>query len=156
MSSNPIITTFTTSKVCNICVTSSDRSSTTTTILLLWLVSIFSLSLQIIVVRTSTRINAANTTITTFMLFTSIRFNIMTATSTISITIMITVIIATISITAAVTITLISVIVLIRIIMISIIVAIIVTFLINCTMNVTILTASGNASVSRTFLIIIF
>ena len=43
-------------------------------LLLLWLVSVLS-SVQIIVVRTSTRTIAAHSTITTFILFTRIRFN---------------------------------------------------------------------------------
>ena len=114
-------------------------------LLLLWFLSILS-SLQLLVVRTSTRTNAANSTITTLILFTSIRFNILAFTSTISTTIMITVTIATISISVAVTITLPSVIVLIHIIMINTIVQIIVTLVSNWIMNVTIITASNNAS----------
>ena len=60
-------------------------------------------------------INAANTTITTFILSTSIRFNTITARSTIRIAIMIIVIITTISSTVAATFTLTSFTVLIRI-----------------------------------------
>ena len=48
---------------------------------LLWLVSILS-SLLIIVVRTGTRINAANSTSTTLILSTSIGFNTVAFTST--------------------------------------------------------------------------
>ena len=105
-------------------------------------------SLQIIVVRTSTRTNAANSTSTTFILFTSIRLNTIAFTSTISTTIMITAIITTISISVAVTTALPSIIVLIHIIMINTIVAIIVTLVSNCIMNVTIITASNNVSIS--------
>ena len=72
MRANPILTTITISITANVCVNSIDRSSTTALLSLLWLVSILS-SLQIIVVRTSTRTNAANSTSTTFILFASIR-----------------------------------------------------------------------------------
>ena len=100
--------------------------------------SILSLILQTIVVRTSTRVHAANTTITTFILFTSIRCNTIAFTSTFSTTIMITVLLTTISITVAVTITLTSIIVLVHIVLSSSSVAVIVTFIIYCTMNATI------------------
>ena len=113
---------------------------------LFWFLSILS-SLQIIVVRTSTRTNAANSTSTTFILFTSTRFNTIAFTSTISTTIMITVLV-TISVSVAVTITLPSLIVLIHIIMIYTIVAIIVPLVSNCTMNVNLITDSNNASIS--------
>ena len=99
-------------------------------------------------VPTSIRTNAANSTITTFILFTSIRFNTTAFTSTISTTIMITVMITTISVSVAVTITLHSIIVLIHIIMLNTIVGIIVTLVSHCIMNVTIITASNNASIS--------
>ena len=89
-------------------------------------------------VRTSTRTNAANSTITTFI---SIWFNTIVCTSTNGTTVMITVISTTVSISAAVTITLPSFIVLIHFIMITI-VAIIVTLGSNSIMNVTIITAS--------------
>ena len=106
------------------------------------------IELMIIVVPSSTTVNAANTTITTFILFTSIRCNTIAFTSTFSTTIMITVIITTISIPVAVTILLTTVFVLIHIILSSTIVAIIVTFIIHCTMNVTMIAASNNASIS--------
>ena len=80
--------------------------------------------------------------------FTSIRFNAIAFTSSISTTIMITVIITTISISVAVTITLPSTFVLIHIIIIDSIVAIIVTLVNNCIWNVAIITASNNASIS--------
>ena len=116
--------------------------------LLLWLVSILG-SVQIIVVRTSTSTNAAKSTITTFILFTSSRFNTIAVTSTICTTFMITVIITTTSISVAVTITHPSFIVRIHINMINTIDAIIVTLVSNCIiMNVTIVTASNNASLS--------
>ena len=114
---------------------------------LLWLVSILS-SLLILLVRTSTRTHAANSTSTIFILFTRIRFNTVAFTSTIGTTIMITVIITTISISVAVTIALPSIIVLIHIIKINTIVAIIVTLVSSCVMNATIITASKNASIS--------
>ena len=114
---------------------------------LVWLVSILS-SVQIIVVRTSTRTNAANNTTTTFILFNRIRFNTIAFTSTISTTIMITVISTAISVSIAVTITLPSFIVLIHIIMINTIVAFIVTLVSDCSMNGTIITASNSASLS--------
>ena len=98
-------------------------------------------------VRTSTRTDAANSTKTTFILFTSIRFNAIACASTTSTTIMITVILTTISISVAVTITLPSIIVLIHTFMINTIVAIIVKLGSNCIMNVTIITASKNASI---------
>ena len=82
-------------------------------------------------VRTSARTNTANSTITAFICFTSIRFNIIAFTSTISTTIMIAVILITISISVAVTITLPSFIVLIHIIMINTIGAIIATLASN-------------------------
>ena len=88
-------------------------------LLLLWLVSINISSLQTIVVRTSARTDAANSTITTCILFTSLRFNTIAFTSTSSTTIMITVIITTISVSVAVTITLPSIIVLVHIISIN-------------------------------------
>ena len=96
---------------------------------------------QIILVRIATRINAANTTIATVILFTSIRFNCITSTSTFSITIMIIAISTTISITVAVTVALTSFTALMCIIMMS-------HYCYhchktNCTMNVTIITASG-------------
>ena len=119
MGINPIMTTIVISTIASVCANSSDRSSTTTTtilLLLLWLASILS-SVQIIVVRTSTRTNAANSTITTFIPFTSIRFNTIAFTSTIRTTIMIIVIVTTISISVAVTTTLPSFIVLIHITM---------------------------------------
>ena len=116
-------------------------------LLLLWLVSILS-SLQIIMVRISTRTNAANSTSTTFILFTSIRFKNIAFTSTISTTITITVIITMISISVAVTITLPSIIVLIHIAMLNTSVDIIVTRVSTCIMNVTILTASNDATIS--------
>ena len=110
-------------------------------LLSLWLISILS-SVQSIVVLTRTRTNAANNTITTFILVTSSRFDTIVVTSSISTTIMITVIITTISISVAATIiTLPSFIALIHIIMISTIVAIIVTLVSNCIMNVTSITA---------------
>ena len=116
---------------------------------LLWLVSI-SGSLQTIVVRTSTRTNACNSTSTTFILFTSIRFSTIVFTSTISTTFMITVIITTISISVAVTIALPSIVVFIHIIIvITTIVAIIVTLASNCIMNVAVFTASNIASISK-------
>ena len=100
-------------------------------------------------VRTSTRTNAANSTISTFILLTNTRFNTIAFTSTFSTTIMITVvIIATICISVAATLTLPSIIVLIHIILINTIVAIIVTIVRNCIMNVTIITASNNAGIS--------
>ena len=110
-------------------------------------------------VRTSTGTNAANSTITTFILFTNIRFNAIAFTSTISTTIMITVIITTISISVAVTNSLPSIIVLIHIIMIRTIVAIIVTLVSNCILNFTIITARNNACMyirtgTSTFIII--
>ena len=98
--------------------------------------------------RTSTRTSAANSTITTFILFTSIRFNTIAFTGTISTTIMITVFITTISISVAVTITLPSFIVFVHTTMIKTIVAIIVTLVSNCMRNVSIITASNNASLS--------
>ena len=98
-------------------------------------------------VRTSTRTNAANSTSTTFILFT-IRFNTIAFTSTISTTILITVFIATISDSVAVTITLPNIIGLIHMILINTIVAIIVTRVSNSIMNVTIITASNDASIS--------
>ena len=113
-----------------------------------WLVSIFSLLLHFTGVRIFTRTNAANTAITTFILFTSIRFSTITATNTMSITIMNIFILATISMTVVVTSTLTSFIVLIRIIMISTIVAIIVTLVTNCSKNVSIVPFSVNASIS--------
>ena len=116
-------------------------------LLLLWLVSILRSS-QRIGVRTSPRTNAAKSTITTFILFTSIRLNTIALTSTISTIIMITVIITTMSTSVAVTITLPSVIVFIHIILISTIVDIIVELVSNCIMNVTITSASNNASIS--------
>ena len=82
-------------------------------------------------VRTSTSTNAANSTISTFILSASIRFNIIAFPSAISTTIMITLTITTISISVAVTITLPSFIVLIHFIMINTIVAIIVTLVSN-------------------------
>ena len=115
--------------------------------LLLWLVAIVS-SVQIIVVRTITRTNAANSTITAVILFNSIRFNTIAFTNTTSTTIMITVVITTISMSVAVTITLPSIIVLMHISMIYTIVAIIVTPVSNCIMNVTIFTVRNNASIS--------
>ena len=118
---------------------------------LLWLVSILS-SLQIIVVRTSTRTNAANKP----SCLTGIRFNTIAFTSTINTTIMITGFISTICISVAVTITLPSVIVLIHIIMINTIVAIIVKLVSNCIMNVTIVTASNNASKSIPAQVLLF
>ena len=99
-------------------------------------------------VRTSTRTNAANSTITTFILFTSIRFNTIAFTSTIRTTIMITVVITTISVSVAATITLPGIIVLIHILMINTIVAIIVTLVRNCIIDVTVVTASNNAGIS--------
>ena len=99
-------------------------------------------------VRTSTRTNAANSTITTFILFTSIRLNSIAFTSTTSTTITITVVVTTISISVAVTITLPSFIVLIHTILINTIVAIIVTLVSNCIMDVTSITASNRASLS--------
>ena len=109
--------------------------------LLLWFVSKFSLLPQTIVVRTSFWANAANSAITTFILFTSIRSNT---------NMMIIVILTTISITVAVVITLTSIIVLIHIIvfLISTIVAIIVAFMTDCTTNVITSTANTNASIS--------
>ena len=112
-----------------------------------WLVSILS-SLQIIVVRTSTGTNAANSTITALILFTSLRFNTIAFASTVSTTIMITVVISTVSIFVAVTITHPSIILLILNTMIDTIATVIVTLVSNCTMNVTILNASNNASIS--------
>ena len=114
--------------------------------LLLWLVSVLS-SLQIIVVRSSTRTYAANSTITAFMLFTNVRFNAIALTNTNSTTIMVTVIITTISISFAVTVTLPSIIVPIHISMINTIVAIIVELASNWNMNATIITAINNASI---------
>ena len=76
--------------------------------------------------------------------FTSIRFNTIAFTSTISTTIMITVMITTISISVAVTITLSSFVVLVHIIMINSIAAIIVTLVSNWSMNVSTITASNN------------
>ena len=67
MRTYPIMTTIIIYIIANVCVNSNDRSSTTL-LLLLWLVSILS-SVQIIVVRTSTRTNAANSTITTFIFY---------------------------------------------------------------------------------------
>ena len=101
-------------------------------LLFLWLVSILSLLPQIFAVCTSTRINAANNTSTTF----------------ISTAIMSIVIITTISITVAATITLTSIIVSIHIGMISTIVAIIARFMTTCTMKVTTITVSNNDSIS--------
>ena len=98
--------------------------------------------------RTTTRTNAANSTSTTFILFTSIRFNTIAFTSTSSTTIMITAIFTTISISVAVTIALPSILVVIHIIVMNTIVAIIVALVSNCIMNVTIITASNNASIS--------
>ena len=109
--------------------------------------SILSLLLQVVVVRASTRINAANTNITTFIDFTSLRFYTVTFTSTTSTAIMISVLIIAVAITVAVTTTLTSIIVLIHILVISTIAAIIVTFTINCTMNVTVITARNNAGI---------
>ena len=97
---------------------------------------------------TSTRTNAANSTIATFILFKSIKFDTIAFTNTTSTTIMIIVIIATISISVAVTTTLPSIIALIHISMINTIVAIIVTRVSKCIMNVTIVTASKNATIS--------
>ena len=99
-------------------------------------------------VRTSTRTNAAESTITTFILLTNIKFNTIALTSIISTTIMIIVIRTTISISVAVTITLPSIVVLIHIIMMNAVVAIIVTLVGNCIMNVIIITAGKNASIS--------
>ena len=152
MSANPTMTSIIISIIANVCVNSSDRSKTLRQLLsLLWLVSIFS-SLQIIVFRTSTRTNAANSTSTTFILFARVRFNTIAFTSTISTTIMITVIITTISIAVAATIALPSIVVNLHIIMIIVmmntIVAIIVTLVSNCIMNVTTITASNNANIS--------
>ena len=62
MSTSPIMTTIIISIVDNVCVNSSDRPSTTTTIVVV-MVSINIKFRQIIVVRTSTRANAANSTI---------------------------------------------------------------------------------------------
>ena len=92
--------------------------------------------------------NAADSTIATFILFTSIRFNTIAFTSTISKTLMITVIITTISVSVAVTITLPSFIALIHIIMTNTIAAIIVTLVRNCLMDVATITASNNANLS--------
>ena len=80
--------------------------------------------------------------------FTSIRFNAIAFTSTISTTIMITAIITTISVSVAVKITLPSINVLTHIIMLDTIVALIVTLVGTCIMNVTIVIASNNASIS--------
>ena len=101
-------------------------------------------------VRTSSRTNAPNSTVTAFILFTSIRLNTIAFLSTMgtSTTIMITVIVTTVSATVAVTITLPSFIVLIHVIMINTIVAIIVTRISNCMIDVTIITASNDAGMS--------
>ena len=58
-----MITTITTSIITTICVSSSNRNSTTTTIT----VAMVGIKIEFIVVRTSTRVNAANTTISTYL-----------------------------------------------------------------------------------------
>ena len=124
MSTNPVMTIIIISMIANVCVNSSFSVVLLQLMLTLWLVSILS-SVQIIVVRTSTRTNAEKTYCYLHS-FSRIRFNTIAFASTISTTIMITVIITTVSISVAVTITLPSFIVLTHII-IDTIVAIFVT-----------------------------
>ena len=103
MSTNPITTTIIVSRIANVRVNSSDRSSTTTIIVVVAMVSI---NIKFKANYCGTRTNAANNIITTFILFTSIRFSTIAFTNTISTTIMIIVLITTISISVAGTITL--------------------------------------------------
>ena len=139
MSINPIMTTIINSLIANVCVNTSDRSSTTTTL--------------VVVIITNYCGSYSNSIITTFILFTSIRFNASVFTGTISTTIMITVT-TTISISVAVTSTLPSILVLTHIIMMNTIVAIIVTLVSNCIINVTIITASNSASILSLLLLV--